>query len=572
MKLRFALDGILAVTMLLFCVGCDEHATIGVRIVSGPTHVAVGDAATFVVKLTYSGFFWSPTSRIRMEWGDTMTETSGPVTTGDSVLFKHGWLKSGNYQVTAVALSYPRSRSYPWAVRVSSPVEPVIDSAQFNYLWRPIELIAYAYDPAGESLRLHLVWSDGHNETTGFQASPCRLSVPHHYASPGHCSVVFEVLDQAGNVSVPETLAGSASNTGEVASYWQGSFDGSPAAEKGVVYIIAQDYLYGLREGGSNYFWAGSFAGHLSFSGQAGHVYVGMQDGHLRALTRELVPVWRYPSSESIASWQWGPAAVKGNVLYVPCSNDSIYCFVDNDTSAVRAAAFRAAQVDAVVLDSAGNVCFGDGEGGLFKLTAGLNLIWGVQLQPDGVIYAPVIGADGTVYCASSTNHVYAVTADGSVGWDVVLAGTCSRPVVGLDGLFAGTTSGILYKLDLGSGTTLWQSQLGTRPLNPAPIVVTGGFAYVQTDDDRLYCISQSTGDSVWVCNTREYLPSQPRAPAPRFVGGVSSPAVDANGRVYMVGSEALFKLSTYAPLDASAPWPKWQHDVYNTGYVGGGR
>jgi outer membrane protein assembly factor BamB len=101
---------------------------------------------------------------------------------------------------------------------------------------------------------------------------------------------------------------------------------------------------------------------------------------------------------------------------------------------------------------------------------------------------------------------------------------------------------------------------------------VTGGYAYVQTEDDRIYCVSQSTGDSVWVCNTTEYLPHQPRIAARRFVDGVSSPAVDANGRVYMVGSEVLFRLSTYAPLDASSPWPKWQHDLHNTGYVGGGK
>jgi len=63
--------------------------------------------ATFVVKLTYDGFFYSPTSRIRMEWGDTLTEISDPVAAGDSVLFKHAWLKSGTYQVTAVALAYP---------------------------------------------------------------------------------------------------------------------------------------------------------------------------------------------------------------------------------------------------------------------------------------------------------------------------------------------------------------------------------------------------------------------------------------------------------------------------------
>jgi outer membrane protein assembly factor BamB len=569
---RFATGCLLATTVLLFCIECDEHATIGVRIASGPTHVALGEPASFVVKLTYSSFFYKPTSRIRMEWGDKTTETSGPVTAGDSVLFKHAWQKSGNYQVTAVALADQQPRSSAWALRVSSLSDPVVDSAQFNYLWRPIELVVYAHDPEGDSLRLFLSWSDGHEETTGLVAGPGRLGAGHRFAGSGPCSVVFEVSDKSGGLTAPETLAGVCSTSGEVTWYRRGTFAGSPAVADSVVYITGSEYLYGFRQAGSDYFWPASFTGDLAFSSQTSRLYAGMQDGHLRALTHDLVPVWRYPADETITSRRWGPVAVKGNSLYVPCSDDSIYCLTDNDTSATRVAAFGAVQVEAVVLDSAGNVYFGDGEGGLSKLTAGLDLAWRVQLQADGTIYPPVIGTNGTIHCASSTNHHYAVSVDGSVQWDVTLAGTCRRPVVGTDGLFAGTDAGTLYKLDLGSGAMLWQSRIGPRPLDAAPILVTGGYAYVQTEEDRLYCVSQSTGDSVWVCNTSKYLPSQPQAPAPRFVDGVSSPAVDANGRVYVVGSEALFKLSTYEPLDAASPWPKWQHDAYNTGYVEGGR
>ena len=569
MRSPIAFCAVLASAVLLFCSGCDEHAVLGVRIVSGPTHVALGDTATFVARLCYSGFFSSPTSRIRMEWGDSMTTTSGPVTTADSVLFKHAWRRSGTYEVMAVALASPQPRSHPWTVHVSSAYDPVIDSARLCYLWRPTELIAYAHDPAGESLRLALAWSDGCTETTGFRSSPCRLSAAHRFASTGQVSVVFEVLNRAGWASAPDTLSGTSGSAGEVLSYWLGAFDGSPAVVAGVVYIIAPNDLVGLREGSLVYNYPGRFAGHLSFSGLVNHVYVGTEDGYLRAFTPELIPAWEYPRRESITGWQWGPAAAKGNALYVPCSNDSIYCLIDNGTSVIRGAAFGAVQVDAVVLDSAGSVYFGDGEGGLLKLTAGLNLVWRVPLQSAGTIYPPVVGADGTIYCTSSTNHVYAVTADGSTKWDVVLAGTCNRPVVGLDGLFAGTTVGVLHKLDLSSGATLWQSPLGSGSLNAAPILVTGGHAYVQTDDDRLYCVNLSTGDSVWVCNASAYLPSYRPMP---LGSGLSSPTVDASGKVCLVGSEVLYRINAYSPLDASAPWPKWQHDLHNSGYVGGGK
>ncbi len=569
---RFAVAAITAAAILSLP-GCDEHSYLSTWIVSGPDHVAPGEVATFIV--TSKATNWSPTFRYVMHWGDTSIVDTVTRSPGDTGRMVHIWSFPGRYKVWATAHltegDSQISSSAAKTVIVSSDSDPVIDSAQFRHLWRPSDLVVFAHHPRGESLRLAVTWGDGRVDTTSYRPSPCSSRATHSYADYGHKDVVFRVLNRSGAASAPETLSAYVTTTGAVVKYWRGFFDGSPAADSEVVYIMASDYLFGLREEGSEYVWAGSFAGHLSFTGQTGHLYAGMQDGHLRALTKELVPVWRYPSDESISSRRWGPVAVRGNVLYVPCSNDSIYCLADNDTSATRRAAFSAAEVDAVVLDSDGNVYFGDGQGCVFKLTSGLDLVRKVQLQSDGVIYAPVIGANGVVYCASSTNHVYSVAAAGSVRWDVTLAGTCSRPVVALDGLFAGTTTGILYKLDLGSGATLWQSQLGNRPLSPAPILVTEGSAYVQTDDDRLYCISQSSGDSVWVCNAAEYLPSQPHLLRPQSAG-VLSPTVDANGRIYMVGSGAFYRLSSYAHLDAAVPWPKWQHDLHNTGYVGGGR
>jgi outer membrane protein assembly factor BamB len=577
MKLGLACVAALAAAVSLTVVGCDEHSYLIVSIVSGPDHVVPGEPATFTV--TSRANAWSPTFQYEMHWGDTVTLTPKGHSAGDTDRMTHVWREPGTYQVWATAqllkhqeYSYLVDASPRRTVIVSSEYDPVIDSAMLHFLWRPTELAVWAHDPAGESLRLCLEWSDGYRETTAFAASPCQLRALRSYTGSGQCSVVFKALNKSGAVSAPETLAGTCNTNGQVVNFWRGTFDGSPAVVGVVVYIIAPNDLLGLRESSLAYNWPGQFAGHMSFSGQVNHLYVETEDGYLRAFTPGLIPVWWYPPRESVPGLQCGPAAVKGNTFYVPCSNDSIYCLIDSGTSATRGAAFSAAQVDAVVLDSAGNVYFGDGEGGLLKLTAGLNLVWRVQLQPEGVIYAPVIGASGTIYCTSALNYIYAVSAaDGSVKWTAALAGTCYRPVVGSDGLFAGTTAGIFYKLDLGSGATLWQSPLGNRPLNPAPILVTGGSAYVQTDDDRLYCVNLLNGDSVWVCNAFEYLPPQPHIPR-RFSGDVLSPTVDTTGWIYMVGSRAFYRLRAYAPLDASAPWPKWQHDLYNTGYVGGGR
>lgn len=202
---------------------------------------------------------------------------------------------------------------------------------------------------------------------------------------------------------------------------------------------------------------------------------------------------------------------MNGNSLYAPCSNDSVYCLVDNGTSVARGAAFNVAGADAVAIDAAGNVYVGGDSGCLFKLTAGLDLVWRASLQTAGTVFAPVLGADGTVYCSSDSGLVFAVRpADGSVKWSTTLGGVCYHPVIGLDGLCAGALAGVLSKLDLSTGASIWVRNAGNHRLDAAPVVTVDGYVYVQADDGRLYCVRQSNGDSVWVCNPADYSP-QPR-------------------------------------------------------------
>jgi len=560
---------------------CDEHSYLNVWIVSGPDHVAPGEEATFVI--TGKATNWSPTFQYVMFWGDTSTTTAKGHVSGDTDLMTHVWRYPGRYEVWATAqllqhqeYGYLVNASAHRTVIVSSASDLLIDSARFYYQWRPIELAVWAHDPSGESLRLFAAWSDGYQETTGFQASPCRLSAAHHYASTVEAKVVFKVLNQNGLASAPDTLSGMVGPTGEVSSFYVGDYSGSPVvASDGtdeIIYLVGPDGFCGLRPDGKQYTYHGAFVGDPAFSSQAGHIYIGTEDGWLHAFTPTLQFAWEYPPTESVTNWEWGPTAVRGNTLYVPCSNDSVYCFTDNGATVTREAAFGAARVDAVVLDAAGSVYFGTDSGYLFKLTAGLNLVWRTCLQSSGLVYGPIVGADGTVYCLSDLGFVFAMDAtDGRVKWAAQLPSSHLCAIVGSDAVY-GTAAGGLYRLDTSSGATIWEKQLGSNELAAAPILVNGGYAYVQTEDDRLYCVSASTGDSVWVCNADVYLPRQPRIAGRRFSGSVSGPTVDGEGRVYLVGSEAVYKLGTYALLDASAPWPKWQHDLYNTGCVAGGR
>ena len=571
MKLRFALRGILAAATLLFFGGCDEHATLGVGIISAPQDVFTGEAAVFLARGYYDGFFSRPTFALQMDWGDGLTTTSKFCTVGDTVRFTHAWQTPGTYAVYAIAM--PSTRSQPCYVRVTGANDPAIDSAQIYYRWRPTEVVAYAHHPGGDSLRLVVAWGDGKSDTTGFRPSPVRFTAAHAYAYNGDVKVVLKTLDRSGAASLPETLSAFVTTGGGVTGFQRGTYSGSPVIVGDVVYLVGPDGLYGFRDTSAVYFYRGEFAGQPSVSGQTLYGYIGSQAGYLCAFTQDLTPAWQYPSQDPVPGWQWGPVAVNGNALYVPCSNDSVYCLVDNGSSVTRVAAFGAGQVEVVVLDSAGSVYFGDGSGYLCKLTAGLGLDWRVPLPPGGGILGLVLGGDGTVYCTSDAERVFAVDpSDGSVKWTATTLGVCHQPVVGVDGIYTATAACRLHKFDPNTGQQVWSVRLGQRPLETAPVLVTGGCVYVQTEDDRLYCVRRSSGDSMWVCNASEYLPSLPHGGARQVSVGLSSPTVDADGRLWMVGTDAVYMLATQSSLDSLSPWPKWQHDLYNTGYAGGGK
>jgi outer membrane protein assembly factor BamB len=579
MKASIGFGAVFAATMATLFVGCDEYGyhqrerSLTVMVVSGTSHVAPGDTGYFVI--TSRAANCDPSFRYLMHWGDSTTSTANPHVAGDTYQMHHVWEEPGHYVVFADAKINAETSSiliHPsasWIVNVSSASDPLIDSVQFNYQWRPVELVVYASGTTGEDLRLAVQWGDSLSDTTGFQPGPCRLAARHRYADAGPVRVVFRVLRKSGAGSAPDTLEGEVSATGEVAWFRPGIYAGSPVVAGGITYIVGSDGLYGLSDTATPYFYPGLFSGQPSVSSQTLHGYVGSEDGRLHAFSQELTPVWEYPPRESVTGWKWGPAAVNGNELYIPCSNDSIYCLRDEGDSVVRVATFAAGSADAVVIDATGNVYFGSDSGYLYKLTAGLDFIWHSRVQSQGRIFGPVIGAGGTIYCSSDSRRLYAVNAgDGSIIWQQTLADVCELPVLGSDGVYAATASGLLYKLDLATGQTIWQTQLGVEGLLAAPVVATAGYVYVQAGGDRLYCLEKTTGDSVWVCNAVDYLPPGRRM---HPSGDVSNPCIDAGGRVSFIGGGAFYVLNTQSELDFTAPWPKWQHDLYNTGFVGGG-
>ena len=191
---------------------------------------------------------------------------------------------------------------------------------------------------------------------------------------------------------------------------------------------------------------------------------------------------------------------------------------------------------------------------------------------------SPAIGSDGTIYVGSDGRHfaygndkasyirinpttegfLYAINPNGTKKWLFnapgyvldALGDVDSSPAVGADGtIYFGSDKNDVFALNP-DGTLKWVYP--TRgDVNSSPAIASDGTIYIGSEDGRLYAL-KSDGTLKWVFETE---------------GNVnSSPAIGNDGTIY-VGSDdgSLYTVTGNGAL-ADSPWPKFHHDLRNTG------
>ncbi len=490
---------------------------------------------------------------------------------------------------------------------------PVVDSAVVAPYYPDFDsarLTVCAHDPDGDSIRLRVEWGDNSDTLTALYASPCRAELKHGYSDASRATVIVAALDM-NNVSIPETTTVPVEPFGIVQWWWKSTdpnngdvgFITSPVvASDGIVervYAGCDDYkFYSSRTSDRRGEKSATtkepeclFNGHPGLCAATGHIIVGSEEGELYALEIDgLAKAWQWPdsASEHGTGLQWGAPAFNGNRIYIghegPQGYDSLLLFEDAGAQGNRVAAYsvHAVVIDAPVIDAAGNVIFGNDSGYLIKIDANLNSpIWRSKLLPNGEVHGPIIGGDGTIYCASDYFHLFAIDpATGTVksGWPLTLNGDVFRPVLGQSAIFAGSGFGEVYSINPATGGINWTDLLSPyHGFSTAPVVAANGYVYFQDDADVLYCVNQADGTLIWSCNCPLYLPRAGDSHRPRRTGLTDyrpNLSICANGNIIVIGADACYCVAGYpeGPLDPLASWPKWQHDLYNTGNVDGGR
>jgi outer membrane protein assembly factor BamB len=165
-------------------------------------------------------------------------------------------------------------------------------------------------------------------------------------------------------------------------------------------------------------------------------------------------------------------------------------------------------------------------------------------IEPGG---PAVDAATGLVVVGTRDGWLQAFRPDGSRAWELEAKGTFAAPAR-IDGgmVYAGTTGGILYAVELTSGKVRWsydaKEELGTRPC------VAGGLVLVASLEDTLVALDASTGAWRWHHRREHREGFTIRGAADVIVRGRTAFAAYSDGFV--------------AALDVSNGAPRWERKV----------
>ncbi len=517
MKSRYAVAIVLGAILILASAGCRNEVPprrpVGPL---GPDHTWTGIPTTYTV----SAHIDRGTIRFVTDWGDLVDTTDASYASGETATITHVWTAPGTMPVKVMAINSAAPEkaslwSWPESVDVILDSLPVVDTVEAPAVaMRGVEVhfVIRAFDPEGDSIKVHIDWGDGRDTTTELRSSIWHcFRFSHTFTQVETAKVLITAQDLRGATSLPETVFVRVDTTGCV--IW--SKGATPHASPLVVNDGVEDCIYaGFADW---WMWQHWFVG---FKADGGDKYVAPQESMptgsvaycaatqhivgwgeaLWALDRQLRVAWRLETPESSG---WGAPAVSGDRIYMGNDNGILYCFIDSVDHGVRAAAFATqGTIDgAPVIDAQGDVYFATHSGYLYKVGPVLDtLYWQTRLIEGGRIRSTIVGGDGMVYCATDWSRIYAIDpATGASLWTVTLGGQPARLAMGRTAIFFGTEDGRAYSVNPATGTPNWWKTLSPgRKFITAPVVAADGCVYFQNDRNVLYRVKQTDGTVIW--------------------------------------------------------------------------
>jgi len=291
--------------------------------------------------------------------------------------------------------------------------------------------------------------------------------------------------------------------------------------------------------------WAQTIPATLSWTGETqgiifsspviddnGIVYVGSNDNNLTAFNTNGSIKWTFTTGNWVDS---SPALSKdGSTVYAGSWDNHLYAVNTDDGSLNWSFESNSYITSSPAVDLNGRVYFGSMDSIFYALESNGSLAWEYFVgQP--VFSSPAIGEHGTLYFGDENGTLHAVNPDGTVKWtyeveDVVDTNKSilSSPAVDTSGnIYFGSGNGFCYSLsDDGDSASLnWKYETGDR-VDSSPVLGNNEEVFFVSRDGYMRSLPTFSA-------TSENLPNWEV-----FVGDVfySTPVVDENGRVYVIG------------------------------------
>jgi outer membrane protein assembly factor BamB len=315
--------------------------------------------------------------------------------------------------------------------------------------------------------------------------------------------------------------------------------------------------------------WAQTIPATLSWTGETrgiifsspviddnGIVYVGSNDNNLTAFNTDGSIKWTFTTGNWVDS---SPALSKdGSIVYAGSWDNHLYAVNSDDGSLNWSFETNSYITSSPAVDLNGRVYFGSMDSIFYALESNGSLAWEYFVgQP--VFSSPAIGENGTLYFGDENGTLHAVNPDGTVKWtydidDVVDTNKSilSSPAVDTSGnIYFGSGNGFCYSLsDDGDSVSLnWKYETGDR-VDSSPVLGINDEVFFVSRDGYMRSLPIFSA-------TNENLPNWEV-----FVGDVfySTPVIDENGRVYVIGYTGDGENHLFA-YDASGT-KAWDSDV----------
>ncbi len=569
----FRLFAVLSVALaLVAAVSCGGNHAAGIPTVpAGPDSCFTDSTYTFTTVVTDPD---GDSVAVSFDWGDsTATSWSGLVASGDTVAITHAWPDTGTYEVRAQARDKELKNS-DWSaaltVRVvvarptpDAPAEP--DGPAKGGQDTTYSFSTVAFHPESMNVAIRFAWGDGDtSDWSAFVTPGESVSMDHKWSLPDTYAVTAQAKD-SGNAmspwSVPHSIRIRMPDTMRLwrvkLTVMEGrSFYSSPAiGPDGNIYVGSPDGALCSVDTGSTLRWRYA-TGDLIRSSPAiaadGTIYVGSYDNLLYAVNSDSTYQWSYATNGSIQS---SPAIGQDGSVYIASQDHWLYALTRFGSLDWRSLANRAGRSSPAV-GADGTAYVGTDDGYVCAESTNGAVRW--QYKTDGAIHSsPAIAADGTVYCGSDDGNLYSLNPNGTLKWkfptdSVVLGGAAIAP----DGtIYFGSSDGNLYSLNP-DGSSKWHYATGGG-IEGSPAVAADGTIYFGSADGSVYALN-AAGSARWQFEADGAIQS--------------SPTIGPNGRVYVTSKDGyLYALKGTSPL-ASSAWPKFHHDLQNTGRANSAR